>query len=188
MNEERRKAYLNLIYALLNCPSEREQILNVNWDLVDAGLLKVMKQVAVVMAQKGNREAARSLQIFTPRLQFAAFWIEVLQAIENSNGDLQRVYPLLKANLGLLNDNFAQMLRGWAMYVLPGKELEQAEMIAAYIADFSKLIQEFSLGNRAINLEIAVAGYKVAATVLTRQTSLISLFCHFKQRKSDNPV
>jgi len=173
MDEERLQDYLNLIDALLTCPSQREQILNANWDLVDAGLLKVMKQVAVVMAQKGNREAAQSLQIFTSRLSFAAFWIEVLQAIANSNGDLQLVYPLLKANLDLLDDKFVQMLRGWATYILPGKEPEQARITAAYIADFSKLIQEFPLGNPAINLEIAIEGYEVAATALTRQASPI---------------
>jgi hypothetical protein len=39
---------------------------------------------------------------------------------------------------------------------------------AATVADFSKLLQEFPLGNTAENLEISIAGSEAAQTVLTR--------------------
>lgn len=59
MDEERRKAYLNLIDALLRCPSGKEpQILNANPDLIDAGLVDTMVQVANVLAEKGDRNTA----------------------------------------------------------------------------------------------------------------------------------
>jgi hypothetical protein len=62
MNEEHRKAYLNLINALLNCPSgEEPQILNANQDLVDAGLLQAMAQVAEFLEKRGDRNAANFL-------------------------------------------------------------------------------------------------------------------------------
>ncbi|MCL1475737.1 hypothetical protein [Argonema antarcticum] len=43
-------AYVNLIQALLDCPSgEETQILKANLDLVDAGLVEVMEQVVLVL-------------------------------------------------------------------------------------------------------------------------------------------
>ena len=47
MEENRLQAYLELIQALLNCPSgEETQILQANSELVDEGLVQVMQQVA----------------------------------------------------------------------------------------------------------------------------------------------
>jgi tetratricopeptide (TPR) repeat protein len=47
---------------------------------------------------------------------------------------------------------------------------EQALIIAAAIVNFSNLIRSFPYGNIAINLEIAIAGCKVVAPILTRET------------------
>ena len=47
MEENRLQAYLALIQALLDCPNgEETQILQANSELVDAGLVQVMQQVA----------------------------------------------------------------------------------------------------------------------------------------------
>ncbi|MEA5517411.1 hypothetical protein [Limnoraphis robusta] len=47
MDENRVQAYVKLIKALLNCDSgEETEILQANSELVDAGLVDVMQQVA----------------------------------------------------------------------------------------------------------------------------------------------
>jgi hypothetical protein len=58
MKEQQREAYINLINGLLSCPSgEEPQILKANPDLVDAGLVQTMVQVAEVLEEKGDRNA-----------------------------------------------------------------------------------------------------------------------------------
>ncbi len=50
MDEQRTEAYLNLIDEILNCPHEEAfERLNAHPDLLDAGLLQVMFQVADIL-------------------------------------------------------------------------------------------------------------------------------------------
>jgi CHAT domain-containing protein/lipopolysaccharide biosynthesis regulator YciM len=193
MNEERHKAYLNLINALLRCPSGKEpQILNANQDLIDAGLVEAMLKVAKELIVQGNLDAANSLMnlagqlmgvygntplqrlssspptsspLSNPGSQFF-FLTQILQAIHYSKGDQQAVYSLLKANLDKLDDNFAKLLRNWATATLPQVKSEQAQGFAEAISHLSLLIRDFP-GSKAINLEIAITGYEIAATVFT---------------------
>jgi CHAT domain-containing protein len=79
------------------------------------------------------------------------------------------VYPLLNNQIHLLDDNFAILLGNWATLIFREVESEQSYDIADTIAIFSELIREFPRGDRAINLEIAITGNKVASIVLTRQ-------------------
>nr|MBW4576778.1 tetratricopeptide repeat protein [Aphanothece sp. CMT-3BRIN-NPC111] len=191
MNEQRTEAYLNLINQLLGCPSgEETEILNANVDLIDAGLVQMMEQVAKVLAERGDENAAEYLRNVArqlaevmgfnspnPPAEFPTregeevnFLLQVLQATEESNGNPEVVYPLLQANLNLLNDNFAQVLRYWAEATLPEVEADVAQGIAAIIVNFSNLIQQFPLGSRTSNLEIAIAGYEALLTGFTRDT------------------
>jgi tetratricopeptide (TPR) repeat protein len=97
------------------------------------------------------------------------FLIELLQATLSSHADPKVVYPLLQANINKLDDNFAQVLRRWAIVSLEQAEPEQAQHIAENLGNFSNLIREFPIGNRATNVEIAITGYEVIARVFTRQ-------------------
>lgn len=57
MKEERRKAYLNLINALLNCSSgEEPQILNANQDLLDAGFIASNGTGSRVFREEGRSQ------------------------------------------------------------------------------------------------------------------------------------
>jgi CHAT domain-containing protein len=186
MNEERRKAYLNLINALLNCSSgEEPQILNTNQDLVDAGLLQAMAQVAEFLEKKGDHNAADFLIHVARQLAEALrlssstpsssplpnsdsqleFLLQVLQATLDNIGNLEAVYPLLQMNLEKLDDNFAHLLRHWAIANLSQVKPEEAQRIAEDIGNFSFLIQQFRLGSKDNNLEIAITGHEIAATV-----------------------
>ncbi|MEG4171473.1 MULTISPECIES: CHAT domain-containing protein [unclassified Microcoleus] len=46
---------------------------------------------------------------------------------------------------------------------------DTAQSIAVVIVDFSDLIQQFPLGNKASNMEIAIAAYNLALTIYTRE-------------------
>ena len=92
---------------------------------------------------------------------YRRFLIQVLQSQSNP----QEVDSLLQANIDKLDDNFAQVLRSWATRTLSIKAVN----IVVNICSFSSKIQEFPLGNKASNLEIAIAGYETALIVLTRE-------------------
>jgi len=190
MKEQRLESYINLINGLLSCSSgEEPQILNANPDLVDAGLVQTMVQIAEVLEEKGDRNAADFLiDIARQMAEFLGlsssaptssplpnldsqhiFLLQVLLATNTSKGNPQVVYPLLQANLNKLDDNFAQVLRSWANATLPEVEPDRTRRIAVDIGEFSSLILEFPLGNRACNLEIAITGYEVVATIFTRE-------------------
>jgi len=99
-----------------------------------------------------------------------AFLDKVLEKILQGKDDAQ-VMLFLEANLDKLDNNFAKVLRSWAISKLTQGQLRQAEKIAAAINIFCNLIQELRFGSRANNLEIAITGYKVAAPFLTRNVS-----------------
>ncbi|KAM3095638.1 hypothetical protein ACKFKF_24275 [Phormidesmis sp. 146-12] len=62
MPEPRQDQYFNLIDQLLKCPSGQEpQILDNQPDLLDAGLVKALMQVAMMMAHQDNQDAAKFL-------------------------------------------------------------------------------------------------------------------------------
>ncbi len=99
------------------------------------------------------------------------FLMQVLQATADSEGNKQVVYQLLEANLEKLDDKLEQDLLGWARSTLVNVNVSEAVFISAVIGDFCNLLQEFPLGNKAINLEIALTGYKSIDMVFTREES-----------------
>ncbi len=94
---------------------------------------------------------------------------EILQATAESNGDAQVVYPLFAANTDKLDVIFAEILRRWATNKFEEVETDEAESIAEVIFYFGNLIQQFPLGNKASNMEIAVASYETVLKVFTRE-------------------
>ncbi len=96
------------------------------------------------------------------------FLSQVLKATAESNGDAAVIHPLLEAHVDKLDMGFAQVLQSWATATLADLETETAQSIAVVIFTFSNRMQDFPLGNRADNLEIAITGYEIALTVFTR--------------------
>jgi CHAT domain-containing protein len=97
------------------------------------------------------------------------FLNKVVQATADNKGDPQMVYPLLKANLNKLDDKFALLLREWEKAKLSAAPSELARDMAVFIVNISNLMKDFPLGNKALNLEMAITGYEIAATVLTHE-------------------
>lgn len=188
MHEERHEAYLNLIKALLTFPSgESTTILNANPDLIGAGLVQTMLEVAADLIALGNLDGAKFLMnvagqlmgVYEPPLQELSsnpnpqfnLLIQALLATGESNSDWRRekVYSLLNENLDKLDDNLAVLLREWATGILSEASKDIAAGVATRIGLFTNLMAEFPLGSRASNLEITIAGYEVVATVFTRE-------------------
>jgi hypothetical protein len=62
MTQQRQDLYLNLIDQLIKCPNGQEpDILEGQPDLIDAGLVQMMAQVATVMAHQDNQDGAKFL-------------------------------------------------------------------------------------------------------------------------------
>lgn len=67
MSENRQDQYFNLIDRLLQCPSGQEpEVLESQPELLDAGLVKTLMQVATMMAHQDNQDGAKFL-IFLAR-------------------------------------------------------------------------------------------------------------------------
>lgn len=95
--------------------------------------------------------------------------LQILQAVHDSDGDPQVVYPLLEAHLDDLDENFAQVLRNWAIATLPKLDPIQAQGTAAAVFSFSDLILQYPYGEQAIHQEIAIAGYEAVTIVATQE-------------------
>ncbi|MBD2484850.1 CHAT domain-containing protein [Planktothrix sp. FACHB-1365] len=130
------------------------------------------------MSSEGNEDIAHWLQDLSAEVlenvvetsPYLELLLELLQAIVDSNSDPQVVYPILSQNIDKLNDQFAQAMDSWARANLLNVEQETAQAIAAAIGNLSNSIQQFPLGNRADNLEIAIGGYYIGLTVFERST------------------
>ncbi|MEH2321033.1 hypothetical protein [Nostoc sp.] len=188
MNEQRQQAYFKLIQSLLNCHSnnEVEEILAGNQDLLDADFVAAVEAFTEWYTQQGKENTANWLRGLASQLREALnldnkidlqslseeeieayyqFLMEVLQATADSNGNSQVVYPLLVTNTDKLDGVLAEILRRWGTNRLGEAKANEAEYLAAVIVGFSNLIQQFPLGSKASNMEIAITGYEVALTV-----------------------
>ncbi|WP_088891561.1 hypothetical protein [Leptolyngbya ohadii] len=62
LTQERQSLYMNLIDQLLRCPNGTEpEVLDSHPDLIDAGLIQMMSQVAAYFAHHDNPNAAEFL-------------------------------------------------------------------------------------------------------------------------------
>ncbi len=93
------------------------------------------------------------------------FWIDVLQATQDSQSNPSVIFPLLQANRDKLDDRFIYLFDYWITAVLPTLTPEQAIALATIMVSFSDLMQQFSPSNRAI----AIAGYDAALAVFNQQ-------------------
>ena len=183
MEENRDRAYLQLIHTLLNCPNGDEpQILRDNSELLDRGFLETCESVAAKLAAQGGENGANFLRNLASQLgqfidmnddgdsnnsegenpqEYANFFLELLQAEEASNGDVKVIYTMLDQRQHLLNARFAETLQQVAQKLLDGENPETISSIVALIENLSIRINNFPRGNRASNIEIAITGYQI---------------------------
>ncbi|MGK7921758.1 MAG: CHAT domain-containing protein [Trichodesmium sp.] len=184
MNQNPVHTYINLIQKLLSTPPEKiEQILASNQELLDKKLLQTIIMMAQTSGEKGNQEVqeilltlaiqlSEKLEISitentsaTTPLEYLKFLIKVLQTTQQSKKNPQIIHPILAENINKLDQGLVENLETWATSTLKEIKPEKAESIARDIVNFSNQIQEFQLGDKANNLEIAITGYKTALTI-----------------------
>ncbi|MFB2881344.1 CHAT domain-containing protein [Floridanema aerugineum] len=181
MDENRIQNYLNLIQQLLSCPNgEERQILQDNSELVDLGFVQVCEAVSGQLVESGNQNEADFLRNLASQLgellgmndeedgdnsedenprKYVEFIRELWQA-EASNSGVAVVYPILDRGNNLLNDRFAEILQQVAANFI-AEHPEATRGIVGFIENLSIHISDFPRGNRANNIEIAIAGYQI---------------------------
>jgi hypothetical protein len=183
MEENRAQAYLQLIHTLLNCPNgEEPQILQDNSELLDRGFLETCELVASTLAEQGGENGANFLRNLASQLwqlidtndngenknsagenyqEYANFFLELLQAEQDSKGDIAVIHPMLEQRQHLLNARFAEILQELAQKLIAGENSETISSIIGLIENLSNHISDFPSGNRAHHIEIAITGYQI---------------------------
>jgi hypothetical protein len=100
------------------------------------------------------------------------FFETVLDAA--GTGNQEKVYRLLDENEDKLNDNFAELVREDAEVRLRKLNPRQRRILAGKLWDFSLFIGEFPRGNRASNIEIAIAGFESLTKFFSSHTDLVN--------------
>lgn len=130
------------------------------------------------------------------------FLFRVFLVLAESKEDFQSLYSLLTANQDKLNKRFIRVLRDWGTTQLAlGENLAFASQkillqnVAQSFFILGLLIQEFSEGDKQINLEISIACYEVAVTFFSKsafppawafiQCALGKIYC---DRIQGNPI
>lgn len=183
MEENRAQAYLQLIHTLLNCPNgEEPQILQDNSELLDREFLETCELVASTLAEQGGENGANFLRNLASQLwqfidmndgadsnnsesenfqEYANFFLELLQAEQDSNSDIAVIYPMLDQRQHLLNGRFAEILQQVSQKLIVGENSQTISSIIGLMEKLSDHISEFPSGNRAHNIEIAITGYEI---------------------------
>ncbi|MEB3826624.1 hypothetical protein [Phormidium sp. CCY1219] len=113
-----------------------------------------------------NQTVAQSQLAPAPERQMGVFLAKALQQTLESGGTAQAVYPLLEMNVAQLSDRLGVVLRQSAVSLLPVLSPERAVEFAGVLVDFGGLLWEFPGGNRAHNIEIAIACCETALPML----------------------
>ncbi len=165
MNSQYSQPYRELIQLLLDCPPGIEaQIIQKHSNLLNPKLFQLIKETA---NQQQEPKKAQRLQgiassikgMITERFNI---YVQGLRLTSESNGNPQVVYPFLQNHVHLLDQILLDVFRAFQSQYLAGENSDDAQAIAEITCRFSYLIQEFSLGDRAINIDIAIAGYQVS--------------------------
>jgi tetratricopeptide (TPR) repeat protein len=183
MDEQRVQAYMGLIKALLACPSGQE-VLYTTPEMLDVGLVEVMKHYADYLEccqEDGNAarlnhfatQLAQSLRLDqdvlsrSSSMNAAKFVVEVMNLIAKTQCDQIEVHELFRANLEQLDESLQLSLPIVFEDLI---QINDPSLVAAAFGDFSSLIRRFPLGDRMLNLELAITANKLALQIRTRDS------------------
>ena len=132
MNQQRLKAYLDLIQALLSCPRGEEWILlRQNDRLVNLELVEVMEQVANHLAIEGDIKAAKYLHNWAGKLHHIL--TETVSTPQNTNDKAKAYMELIQTLLSCPKGTEGEILS--ANQELIGPELVKLmKQVASQIA------------------------------------------------------
>lgn len=96
--------------------------------------------------------------------------LRLLQITKDSGGNPQAVYPILQSNLSQVESSWSNSLRNWATFTILAVDTDTAKCIAKDLSHLGTLFLRCPFGSPELNLEIAIAGYETAITVLNHST------------------
>lgn len=102
--------------------------------------------------------------------QYENFLLEILRVTEENNGNSLAVFSLLQENLEKLDTQLIQNLQNWLEKASYQPDVVPNHRTAIAIVNFSNFIGQFQLGNRAINVEIAIELYNIALLFFVRNS------------------
>ena len=153
MNQQRLKAYLDLIQDLLSCPRGEEWILlRQNDKLVNSELIEVMEQVASHLAAEGEIKAAKYLHNWAGKLHHIL--TESIPIPKNNNDKTKAYVELIQALMSCPEGSEAEILA--AHQELIGPELVKImKQVASQMAVEGDEETASFLNNLAIDLNSA---------------------------------
>jgi hypothetical protein len=149
---------------------------------LDRGFLETCELVASTLAEQGGENGANFLRNLASQLwqlidrnddgdnkksagenfqQYANFFLELLQAEQDSKGDSAVIYSMLEQRQHLLNAHFGEILQQVAQKLIAGENSETINSIIGLIENLSNHINDFPNGNKSHNIEIAITGYEI---------------------------
>ena len=97
---------------------------------------------------------------------YQRFFSTLMLTLVDSRDDRSILYKFFEEHLEYLNDFLVEFLEVWAEIQLPRMSQRQLKAIGLIIEHFGNSIQEFPLGQRRWNLEIAITCYKILLDIL----------------------
>lgn len=175
MNQQNQDQYINLIDSLFNCKNNNEIdiILAKNKDIVNQDFLQFISEIATKFEKSGDCNKATLWRMLLSQLslkvnqgsadkieEYHYFMQQVLQQVVKCNNHSSLFYNFLAQNLNKINQDFANCLKQTTQFHLHSLNQEEAQHFATILINFGSLMYEFSLGNRANNLEISLVAYE----------------------------
>jgi tetratricopeptide (TPR) repeat protein len=117
--------------------------------------------------QKQDHMKEQTEQLTTDDNDQLRFLLKILQSVSDSNGNEEAVYPLLKKNLALLNEELIEILKTWVDFKFAEVGEYEKRSIIIDTGKLANLILDFPLGNRDINVEFSIACYERLSEVFT---------------------
>lgn len=152
MKQQRLRAYLGLIQELLTCPNGEEWIrLRQHEDLVDAGLVQTMEQVATTLAQEGRQRQAIFLHNWAgqlhhilaqpprqePEKNLSKAYADFITALLEATPEEQQ--NLMIANQHLITPGLVQMMRQVSAQLAAQGDIETSSYLNRLADELGKL-------------------------------------------------
>jgi CHAT domain-containing protein/tetratricopeptide (TPR) repeat protein len=186
--EDRQEAYLDLVRALLECEGGTEaDILEAHPELVDEGFVMALLGVAQMMADRQDPDAAGTIgwlvNFATELAQKLGldlgadsemvgdeeFFLELLQAVADSQGDGQIVHQFFDEHVSKIDANLLAIFPQQVEILLARKDdPDWKSSVASTLGNLAVDLNQYPRGNTAIRLEIAIDCYQLALSVRTR--------------------
>ena len=129
--------------------------------------VKAILQANAALVDMGQVAQALGLETSIPQGTDASaqFLRETLQLIVDKKGNPQQIYPLWAKQQAQFNPELLAIMPTVAARLFEGNA-ERRTFIATIFAEFGNLIQQFSLGERWLNLELAIAAYEHSLQII----------------------